>query len=443
MFPWSLHKHLLSSQPYPISIASLGFSTNIIIPMANISAKVMFLLFFYLFHIAALAVPMPPKNSFRFSRRETGSNETVDPELLKWLRNANQTALREMILKPRTIAPADPCRHPNPVFPDEGGPSEVWGCNSHPLAADGTCPFVGDKVGKDASCASYCEVRREYYYGKEERWLPADEIFPYPDSPEVVVTEGEALTVGWIVDFGFSLDFGIVSGKVGAAKIETTTYMTTRMFRQPPWNEMAPYCGFFTFLPKMVRSCGTISKWEKVPIATPGSLGGAIVEICDTTKPPTSYGNMCTEFPWLNSEGKVEGATIVAKVVCGDEQTLAPACAQDKKYRLKGVVNEALVRYHPSDLDPNAPPACDGMEWSDLHTARTARPFPVATPTSISPTEFSNAEPTGEPTSSAPDDDDDDDDDDEGEERDSDGFEQPEDRTGEPCPFCVLHGKDD
>ncbi|KAK6341420.1 hypothetical protein TWF696_008496 [Orbilia brochopaga] len=245
----------------------------------------------------------------------------------------------------------NPCRDPNPVFPDEGPPSQVSGCNQDIMTPDATCPRKPENKGDfdDVDCASYCEVRREYFYGREQRFHPAQEIWPYPDAPRISVTKGESVTIS----LGFSMDTGITVIPIGLGlgtgmqMGKAWTWSNARSYISPDWNTLWPYCGFFTFIPKMVRSCGTLTKWPRQTIYT----GKGVVQMCSYSMPSESIQNFCIDMPWLNTQDEVEGVVTLVKTTCGNEKVLAPVCVQDKKYLLPGVMDPALNQFNMTDAE--------------------------------------------------------------------------------------------
>ncbi|KAK6501439.1 hypothetical protein TWF481_009277 [Arthrobotrys musiformis] len=248
----------------------------------------------------------------------------------------------EKFVKRQTIQPANPCRHPNPIFPDEGPPSHVDGCNQDPLSPEGFCPHKE----RNEECTYWCEERRDYFYGKEQRWLPAQEIFPYPDAPLVTVGKGEMISLAIGIDYRFQISLPVLSVGLGVTLSKSWTWTNTRSWSAPKWDVLHPYCAFFTFVPKMVRSCGTVSKWPKWTVLQP--MGG-FTQLCDWSEKPETIKDACVEFPWRNAKDEVEGILMLVKVECGNEQTLAPPCQQDKKYLLPGVMDETLVSWNMSD----------------------------------------------------------------------------------------------
>ncbi|RVD85523.1 uncharacterized protein DFL_003844 [Arthrobotrys flagrans] len=248
----------------------------------------------------------------------------------------------ERLIKRQGIEPANPCRHPNPIFPDEGPPSHVEGCNQDPLDPAGFCPSKGE----NDECTSFCEERREYFYGKEQRWLPAQEIFPYPDAPVVSIGKGEMISLAVGIDYRFQISLPVLSVGLGVSLQKSWTWTNTRSYSAPKWDVLHPYCAFFTFVPKMVRSCGTVTKWPKRVILQP--MGG-FTEMCAFKREPETTKDACVEFPWRNAKDEVEGVLMLVKVECGNEQTLAPPCQQDKKYLLNGVMDETLNHWNMSN----------------------------------------------------------------------------------------------
>ncbi|KAK6518131.1 hypothetical protein TWF506_005292 [Arthrobotrys conoides] len=252
------------------------------------------------------------------------------------------SAVFEKFIKRQGIQPSNPCRHPNPIFPDEGPPSHVEGCNQDPLDPEGFCPHKAE----NAECAYFCEERRDYYYGKEQRWLPAQEIFPYPDAPVVSIGKGEMISLSVGIDYRFQIALPVLSVGLGVTLSKSWTWTNTRSYTAPKWDVLHPYCAFFTFVPKMVRSCGTVSKWPRRVILQP--MGGYF-DMCNWRVKPETIKDACVEFPWRNAKDEVEGVLMLVKVECGNEQTLAPPCQQDKKYLLNGVMDETLNHWNMDD----------------------------------------------------------------------------------------------
>ncbi|KAK6348098.1 hypothetical protein TWF718_005913 [Orbilia javanica] len=249
----------------------------------------------------------------------------------------------EKFVKRQGVQPSNPCRHPNPIFPDEGPPSLVEGCNQDPLNPEtGICPHKEP----NEHCTYFCEERREYFYGKEQRWLPAQEIFPYPDAPTVTIGKGEMISLAIGIDYRFQISLPVLSVGLGLVLQKSWTWTNTRAYSAPKWDVLHPYCAFFTFVPKMVRSCGTVTKWPKYTVLQPM---GAFTELCYWAKEPSTIKDACIEFPWRNAKDEVEGILMLVKVECGNEQTLAPPCQQDKKYLLNGVMDETLNHWNMSD----------------------------------------------------------------------------------------------
>ncbi|KAF3914575.1 hypothetical protein ABW21_db0204258 [Orbilia brochopaga] len=218
-----------------------------------------------------------------------------------------QNIMRKILRRDDNAKPANPCRDENPSFPDEGPPNEVLGCNQDIMTADQTCPRKWQNSGgpDDTTCSSFCEVRREYFYGREQRFHPAQEIWPYPDAPRISVTKGESVTI----TLGFSMDMALniiplsLALGTGMQMSKSWTWSNARSYISPDWNTIYPYCAFFTFIPKMVRSCGTLSRWPRQTIAT---MAG-VTPMCAYGLTPENTQNLCVEVPWLNSNDEVEG----------------------------------------------------------------------------------------------------------------------------------------
>ncbi|KAJ6257241.1 hypothetical protein Dda_8129 [Drechslerella dactyloides] len=85
----------------------------------------------------------------------------------------------------------DPCDVRTPSWP-----STVWNCNKKPLDRIGLCPEQAK--GKH----SYCEVRRRFFYGVEQRY-DVEPILNGPGAPDRTLSAGTSVTWGTSVNANF------------------------------------------------------------------------------------------------------------------------------------------------------------------------------------------------------------------------------------------------
>ena len=177
---------------------------------------------------------------------------------------------------------------------------------------DGSCPI------KVSACASYCEVHQNFYYGQE---VPLDNGFCHgPLTCTITSTNTKTYTYNGGANVGATIAkvFNIgVTGGYSSAEAITDTRTTSINLQQ---NQ----CGYFTFLPILHDSCGSLTQGQYV--------GGP--EIC--IKPSTS-GNVCSTQPYRTADGKnVLGDTIFVYTDCGTHERL-PSDKQDPAYNHDGV----------------------------------------------------------------------------------------------------------
>ncbi|KAG8525697.1 uncharacterized protein KY384_000457 [Bacidia gigantensis] len=182
------------------------------------------------------------------------------------------------------------------------------------LQGDGSCPV---KVS-EGPCISYCEIRQNFYYGEE---VPLDNGFCHGP---LTCSIADAKTKTYTWNIGGSITASIKSvlniGVTGGFSDATTTTQT----RTTSVNLKDKQCGYFTYLPILHDSCGSLTE------AT--YIGGP--EWCID---PKTTGNYCITNPYKSADGKqVLGDTIFVYTDCGNHQRL-PAESQDPAYNHPGV----------------------------------------------------------------------------------------------------------
>ncbi|KAK6500218.1 hypothetical protein TWF481_010567 [Arthrobotrys musiformis] len=236
-------------------------------------------------------------------------------------------------LESRATGP-DPCDKTLTSWENGSKGQSVWGCNRRPLNHDGTCDFKYRNNNRD--CAAWCEVRRRYFYGME-RPYGAEDILRGPGAPIVSLTAGSSIT--WGVSYGLNLGLadplGLFNGGLGISLEKSYTHSLDQTY-DPDYPHMGPWCGYWTLIPKMVESCGSMTKWRSTTLVGPN---GATSPMCDTSKPSQTFGNQCVTYPFKSDHGRVVGATLVVRVNCKRLDVLAPMKSQHEIYRLPGVAD--------------------------------------------------------------------------------------------------------
>ncbi|KAF3219799.1 hypothetical protein TWF106_006950 [Orbilia oligospora] len=223
----------------------------------------------------------------------------------------------------------DPCDHDN-GFTGES----IWGCNKRPPNKDGSCDFRYKNNNRD--CAAWCEVRRRYFHGLE-RPYNVETINRGPGAFMVTLTKGTSTS--WGVSYGLNLGLADplsrFSGGLGFSIEKSCTHSLDESFA-PQYSEMGDWCGYWTLIPKMVESCGSMTKWHTTTLVGPN---GATSPMCDASQPSRTFGNQCITYPYRKDRNRVDGNTVVVLVDCKRTNILAPMRRQNQYYRKPGVAD--------------------------------------------------------------------------------------------------------
>ncbi|KAK6341421.1 hypothetical protein TWF696_008497 [Orbilia brochopaga] len=104
--------------------------------------------------------------------------------------------------------------------------------------------------------------------------------------------------------------------------------------------DIRPHCGYFTFVPLLTESCGSITRWTRL-IQPSDSSGNPEEPVCILSGKNETYGNQCVTYPHLQENGNPSGYTTVVKLNC-DTGLHLPLEQQDTIYASPGVMNEAF-----------------------------------------------------------------------------------------------------
>ncbi|KAH8890644.1 hypothetical protein GQ53DRAFT_765837 [Thozetella sp. PMI_491] len=138
----------------------------------------------------------------------------------------------------------------------------------HVLNPDGTCGSLTTAV----HCEMYCEVRRTYFLGIENR-APDKYGDSHPPGITVSLQEGEETSITY--GFGIGVD-GTFKDVVGAGV--TFEYSVTQSKSKTIAIEAEPsdkYYSRWVFWPKMLETCGSVSKlnYIDIPVCRRGGQG--------------------------------------------------------------------------------------------------------------------------------------------------------------------------
>ncbi|EPS40506.1 hypothetical protein H072_5654 [Dactylellina haptotyla CBS 200.50] len=233
----------------------------------------------------------------------------------------------------------DPCDQKAPNFNGQF----VRGCNKHLLAEDGKCPFRAE--GKD--CATFCETRRKFFYGKEIPY-DAEVILNGPGAPERSLSKG--VSVSWGVSLGLTAGLadptGVASGGIGFDISKEVSYSLDQDFHA---TNMKNWCGYFTFVPKTVQSCGSITKFGQTEIVGPN---GAVSKVCDEGKVLETLPDKCVSYPFRTPNGNGDGVTLVVYTRCDLPHFIAPMREQNEIYRQPEVADLSPKTHEKNPFDP-------------------------------------------------------------------------------------------
>ncbi|KAH7141344.1 hypothetical protein B0J13DRAFT_623711 [Dactylonectria estremocensis] len=200
-------------------------------------------------------------------------------------------------------------------------PNQEWfGCKpKHNVNKKGECE--GDWAAYPSGCTSYCESYVEWRYGPEARFQ------------QVRCARGPCK-----LEPGLGANITVPVWQPGISKFSFTTGSTFNYYDpsttavsavvEKP-RELFHECGYFTFIPYMVKSCGVTV------------YGRYFLE--HWCKAHENRGD-CRENVLQRPNGKPDGIIVFVATDCNDHFKLRPFCKQDPAYLKAGVSYNPLLR---------------------------------------------------------------------------------------------------
>ena len=217
----------------------------------------------------------------------------------------------------------------------------VWHTDCHEknhLDANNNCPIAFDiHANTQTNCTSYCEQEVQWYYGREVPYsgtrCEANSTCTFANTFGVSVTNTWTFEAG--IDLGAGGDDDKAAFNLGASYSFSKTVSTSQTLTQGRPSSTMAYCGYWTFVPFYVASCGTMSRTPSGPV----SPGLHVVESLFCRTDLAAYktkNNVCNNTPYKNADGKAGGVNVFVLTDCASNAPLNMSL-QDPFYAQKGV----------------------------------------------------------------------------------------------------------
>lgn len=227
---------------------------------------------------------------------------------------------------------------------------ELKECAKNQPLDNGNCKAgIPDEPG-DIGCSAYCESAITFYYGPEQPFTNArcEVNTPCSWAEAKTLTQTRTWTTSVEVGGGFDPnDSGLkTSFSIGGSyAFSESIAMSSSLTSGRPVGENR--AGYWTFVPFLVKSCGTITAAEqrattRGAVCTTQGCAGEVIQICDKDKLRTAP--LCQSTYVLSASGQPEGLTVFVATCDGN----APCReGQDQKYYWNGVSTDESF---PKDL---------------------------------------------------------------------------------------------
>ncbi|KAI9699963.1 MAG: hypothetical protein M1836_002497 [Candelina mexicana] len=223
-----------------------------------------------------------------------------------------------------------------------------------PTSLDSPTICTNNEIYK-SNCLAYCEQYLLWWFSKE---------VPIPNSR---CQSGATCTLATLksvaITNGYTLEGGI-SGKsesqielafnFGASYTYSETSTTAQTLTASRPNRTQDSCGYWTFMPYYIRSCGFFVSQQQVSFA-----GGIPVTSYHYCKGEQEIKFICNNSPFLDRDGNAEGITMFVATDCVTNEIM-PLEQQDPIYSLLNISNYSVAgglleqstseSYEPEDL---------------------------------------------------------------------------------------------
>ncbi|KAF3914578.1 hypothetical protein ABW21_db0204809 [Orbilia brochopaga] len=206
-----------------------------------------------------------------------------------------------------TIGAADPCNALHPIPND----TAIY-CTSNPLADDGKCSLEP----QNTDCASFCEVRRRYFWGKEvplkASWFNSSN----PAMPKSLQLGNRRFIITPAIAISFKCEYALSVFRQSLESLHVEyiyDYNRDESMPEVEASDIQPNCGYFTFIPILTESCGSITRWGRLMQFS--SDGNQTEESeCFISGSSETFENQCVTYPQLQENGNPSGYTTVGKL---------------------------------------------------------------------------------------------------------------------------------
>ncbi|RMJ08299.1 hypothetical protein CDV36_012074 [Fusarium kuroshium] len=201
--------------------------------------------------------------------------------------------------------------------------NEEWtGCEpTNKLDDEGHCSI---SPHSDDACESFCEKSLKWSYGKEVKFANAE-----CRRGKCTLEDRMAVTFGETISWGLQIGHGAFTAGVSFTySQEKQTF--SGVVRDKP-DDLIDECGYWTFVPYMVTSCGITAKGEHTQNAFTGEKCKNRVE-----------KEECLTDYLRHSDGMPAGVPVFVTYDCATRERLA-FCKQDELYLKLGVSEDEKV----------------------------------------------------------------------------------------------------
>ncbi|KAL4926736.1 uncharacterized protein BDV17DRAFT_268993 [Aspergillus undulatus] len=170
-------------------------------------------------------------------------------------------------------------------------------------------------------CAAFCQVRTNFIYGVEQPFANT-----YCHGPQTcVISETHTRTVGLSLSISPQLQKALAVGITGGFTMSSADAFARTHSVNLPMGQ----CGYFTFVPVLKETCGTMTTEDFISYYPGFQIS------CNHDK-RTNIQNYCQKQLWRNQDGTVDGETIFVYTDCSNRMPL-PMEEQDPVYQKPGV----------------------------------------------------------------------------------------------------------